>query len=155
VVYRFAPDGLTEPQVQVVDANERTLDVAMHRLPGPSPRFRGTLTPNTAGVYRITAATPGMTPPQLEAKFSVYDVNMERLHTAADPIALAMLSDLSGGAALEVQSASDLAGHLARHRQSVLAPPRIEYVWDQSFVMWMLLGWLGLEWIARRLAGLW
>jgi hypothetical protein len=36
----------------------------------------------------------------------------------------------------------------------MVVPPRLEYIWDTSFVMTLLLIWAGFEWMLRRLAGL-
>jgi hypothetical protein len=155
VVYRFAPDGVADPRVQVIDPNNKPVDVAVHRLPGPSPRFRASWNPEVAGVHRVLAETPGMTPPQLDARFNVYDVNVERLHTSANPLALQMLADASGGALLKTDELDELPERLARHRSAMQAPPRLEYIWDKASVMLLLLGWLGAEWLLRRMAGLW
>jgi hypothetical protein len=155
IVYRFAPDGLAEPRVQVIGPDNKPVDIAVHRLPGPSPRFRASWNPEFAGVYRVVAETPSMTPPQLDARFNVYDVNVERLHTSANPLALQMLADASGGALLKTDELDDLPERLARHRNAMQAPPRLEYIWDKASVMLLLLGWLGAEWLLRRMAGLW
>jgi hypothetical protein len=155
VIYRFAPDGLAEPRVRVLGPDNAPVDVTVHKLPGPSPRFRATWTPETAGVHRVVAETPGMTPPELDVRFNVYDVNVERLHTSANPLALEMLADVSGGALLKTDELDDLPARLARHRDAMQAPPRLEYIWDKAAVMVFLLGWLGAEWLLRRMAGLW
>lgn len=155
VVYRFSPDGAADPRLTLTDPRGQAVDVAMHRLPGPSPRYRAKFTPESSGVYTVAAETPGMTPPRLEGRFNVYDVNMERLQTASNPLALKMLSDLSGGSVIEGASMDELANQLQKHRRAMLAPPRVEYVWDRASIMFLLLGWIGAEWLLRRAAGLW
>jgi hypothetical protein len=155
VVYRFAPDGFQPPQVKITDAAGQTVEAAAARLPGPSPRFRTTFTPKQPGVYHVVAQTPSMTPPQLEARFNVYDVNLERLQTAANPIALQMLADLSGGMAVDAADLDKLTDQFERNRRAQQSPPRLEYLWDRGWVMTILLGAFCLEWVLRRFAGLW
>jgi len=155
VVYRFSPDGAAEPRLTITDPKDERVELAMHRLAGPSPRYRAKFNPVIAGVHSVVAETPGMTPPRLDGRFNVYDVNMERLQTAANPLALKMLADLSGGAVIDSQKMDDLGSQLQRHRRAMLAPPRIEYVWDRASIMLLLLAWMGAEWLLRRAAGLW
>ncbi|HVJ69874.1 MAG TPA: hypothetical protein VM510_17985 [Caulifigura sp.] len=155
VAYRFAPDGATAPSIELSTPSGDVERLVLKRLPGPLPRFRVNLAPAVAGVHNVKALTPGLTPTELTARFNVYDVNRERLNASADPLALKMLADLSGGAVVEPESFGELAGHLSRHRRSLETPPRIEFIWDQAFIMWTLLGWIAAEWLIRRLLGLW
>lgn len=155
VAYRFAPDGASAPVVELSAPGGDSSHLILKRLPGPLPRYRVTFIPQTAGIHHVTALTPGLTPPELTARFNVYDVNRERLNASADPLALKMLSDLSGGSVVEPESFSELGEQLARHRRALQIPPQIEFLWDRAFVMWALLSWITLEWLIRRAMGLW
>ncbi|HVJ84826.1 MAG TPA: hypothetical protein VM452_04230 [Caulifigura sp.] len=155
VAYRFAPEGAAPPSLELTAADGKTQPLILKRLPGPLPRYRVTFEPETAGVYLVKAQTPGLTPPELTARFNVYDVNRERLNASADPLALKMLSDMSGGAVIEPTKFGELQAQLARHRRSMETPPRIEFIWDQAFFMWTLLCWIAAEWLIRRALGLW
>ncbi|QDT54975.1 hypothetical protein Pan44_30160 [Caulifigura coniformis] len=155
VAYRFAPDGAAAPSLELTSPGGETRPLVAKRLPGPLPRYRATLQTDAAGVHHVTASTPGLTPAEMTARFNVYDVNRERLNASADPLTLKMLSDLSGGAVTEPESFEELGNQLASHRRSMETPPQIEFIWDQAFVMWTLLGWMAAEWLIRRLLGLW
>jgi hypothetical protein len=155
VAYRFAPEGAAAPVLELTSPTGETGQLVAKRLPGPLPRYRVTFKADEAGIHHVKATTPGLTPPELTARFNVYDVNRERLNASADPLSLKMLSDLSGGAVIEPESFSDLTDQLGKHRRSMEVPPRIEFIWDQAFIMWMLLIWISLEWLIRRLLGLW
>ncbi len=133
----------------------QTLEFPMRRLPGPLPRFRLDFTPEFAGVHSIRASMPGLTPPELTSRFNVYDINRERLNASADPLTLRMLSDLSGGAVIDVRNPGQLLTKLDRHHRSLAIPPQVEFVWDQAFIMWTLLSWIAMEWFLRRAMGLW
>jgi len=155
VAYRFAPEGAAAPVLEMSLPGGEAIQLPAKQLPGPLPRYRVTFKADAAGIHHVKATTPGLTPSELTARFNVYDVNRERLNAAADPLPLKMLSDLSGGAVVEPGSFSSLADQLAKHRRSMEVPPRIEFIWDQAFVMWTLLAWIALEWLIRRLLGLW
>lgn len=155
VTYKHEPPIGADPELVLVGPDGEPQEVALHRLPGSSPRFRATLEPNAVGTHEVTLTAPGMTPAEIGKRFSVYDVNLERLQTAANAMPLRILAEHSGGAFFQAELVDDLHDQLRRHRQSLLSPPRLEYLWDQGAIMTLLLVWMGLEWIIRRLTGLW
>ncbi len=155
VAYRFAPDGAPHPTVELSTPDGQTASLDLKRLPGPLPRYRASFRPVAAGIHRVKALTPGLTPPELTARFNVYDVNRERLDASADPLTLKILSDLSGGAVIPPESIGDLGRQLSRHRRALDVPPQVEFLWDRAVVMWTLLCWIAAEWLLRRLLGLW
>ncbi len=155
VVYRQPPPTGADPRLELRGPDGDTIDIALHELPGQSPRYRATLSPPATGVYRVTAHTPGMTPAQLEKRLNVYEVNLERLQTSANYLALQMLAEHSGGALFEAENLGSLGETLQRHRQSMLIPPQREYLWDRAWIMTLLLIWAGAEWLFRRMVGLW
>jgi hypothetical protein len=95
-----------------------------------------------------------MAPAEQEQRFSVYDVNEERLNTTVNPMPLKVLAEHSGGEFFEVDQASTFVERLRRHRLSLEAPPQTEFVWDDWRYLVLLLTWAGAEWIARRRVGL-
>jgi hypothetical protein len=155
VVYKQPPSTGAGPQLELLGPDGESLPVALHELPGQSPRFRATVTPEVTGVHRVAVRAPGMTPAQLDRKFNVYEVNLERLQTSANFLALRMLAEHSGGAMFDVSNAGDLRDQLQRHRAAMLVPPQLEYLWDHGLIMTLLLVWAGVEWLLRRAAGLW
>jgi len=95
-----------------------------------------------------------MQPLRQSQRFNVYDTNVERLMTAADPMTLRILAEHSGGRFYEAEQAADLVNQLRLFRMSQQVPPQLEYVWDQGAIMVLLLLWGGSEWLLRRLSGL-
>lgn len=155
VTYKHEPAIGADPVLELTGPDGAPVDVALHRLPGGSPRFRATLAPEAAGIHRVALTAPGMSPSEIARNFSVYDVNLERLQTAANAMPLRILAEHSGGAFYQAEFVDDLHDQLRRHQQSLLTPPTLEYLWDQGVIMTLLLVWMGLEWIFRRLTGLW
>ena len=155
VSYKHAPPGDVPPTLRLIAPDGEAKQIALNSLPGRFPRFRANLEPEIVGLHRVELTAPGMEPAQLEQSISVYDVSLERLQTAANPLPLRMLAEHSGGVFFEAEEAGDLFDQLRRHRLSMLSPPKMEYIWDHGAVMTLLLVWIGIEWIVRRLTGLW
>ena len=155
VAYKHASTDGAAPRLEVIGPDGAAVDVALHNLPGAFPRYRATLTPGATGIHEVRLAAPGMQPAELSRKFSVYDVNLERLHTAVNPTPLRILAEHSGGRFLATDEMSELLSYLDRHLASLQTPPRLEYLWDRGLILTLLLVWMGIEWITRRVAGLW
>ncbi|MCA9041302.1 MAG: hypothetical protein KDA65_13195 [Planctomycetaceae bacterium] len=154
VVYKHTPAAGAHPELKLTDPESETRVVALFRVAGREPRFRTELKPDIVGVHRLVVDAPGMQPAQLDSNFNVYDINIERLSTAANPMALQILAEHSGGKFLEADQLSELSEHLLRHRAAVMIPPKLEFIWDQWVIMTLLLLWCGSEWLFRRSAGL-
>jgi hypothetical protein len=155
VAYKLAPADGALPTLDLVAPDGTALNVALHKLPGVLPRYRATLSPAVAGIHQVRVRAPGMAPGEVAKQFNVYNINLERLHTAANPQALRLLAEESGGKFLDENAVGDLENLLERHLASLEMPPQLEYVWDQGWILTALLGWMGLEWIVRRATGLW
>jgi hypothetical protein len=154
VVYKLAPDSEAHPAVIVTDPTGKATEVSLHRLPGRDPRFRATINPPTAGVYHVALHTPELKPQTQECGFSTYDVSLERLETSANPMAMAVLAEHTGGEAFKPNQADLLMDKLERRRLATIVPIEPEYIWDKGVILFILLLWVGLEWIVRRKAGL-
>src|SRR5262249_2268192 len=151
---RLPPGVDAHPTVSIADSSGQTSEVPLHRLPGQDPRFRATVNPSRAGVYRAILRSPGLKPEKQEHGFSVYDVSLERLETWANPLAMSVLSEHSGGEVLRPDQADLLIDRLNRQRLAGIVPTEPEYIWDNGGILFLLLTWTGLEWIIRRKAGL-
>jgi len=90
----------------------------------------------------------------LEARFSVYDIDLERLESAADPGSMRMLAEQTGGEALNPYEPEALGKVLQRYLAMMTLPPQPSYIWDQGFFLFLLLLIAGFEWIARKLGGM-
>jgi hypothetical protein len=154
VAYKHTPAGGAHPRLELTDTTGATREVALAPLPGRDPRYRATYRPAAAGVYQVALLAPGMTPDRQGRKFSVYEVNLERLQASAVHAPLMALAAETGGAYFEAHQADELAQRLSRHRASLQVPPQLEYIWDQWWVMLGVLLWAGSEWLFRRAAGM-
>lgn len=154
VVYKRAGTGAAPPNLTLTLPSGDQQTIAMAPVPGRESRYRAQVDPQSVGIFQLALHTPDAEPAKIERKFSVYDINLERLNASANPLPLRILADHSGGEFLDTKAAEDLADHLHRQRASMVVPPKLEYIWDQGFVMVLLLMWAGVEWLIRRLVGL-
>ncbi len=118
--------------------------------------MQGSFSPRQTGAYHAVLETPGMNPPRQEKRFSVFDVNFERLQTAANPEAMRLLAEQSGGLFFkgDASAGGGLPEALAKHQESRGVLPQVNFLWDKGPILVVLLVWMGAEWLGRRRAGL-
>ena len=153
VVCKVPPSEGTEMKVTLTDPAGKSQEAPLHRLPGVDSRLQGTFMGETVGVYRAVLESPALNPPRQEKKFSIYDVDIERLQTSANPEAMRTLAEQSGGILLRTDQAGQLPAELARQRQMRIVAAQPDFVWDKWLILVVLLVWTGAEWLARRRAG--
>jgi hypothetical protein len=156
-VFKTAPSGAAGQQAKVTltGPDGKSQEAPLAPATSAGGRMQGSYTPRQTGVYRVLLETPGMNPPRQERRFSVFDVNIERLQTAANPEAMRLLAEQSGGLFFQAgASAGGLPEALARHQESRGVLPQVNFLWDKGPILVVLLVWMGAEWLGRRRAGL-
>jgi hypothetical protein len=154
VVFKIAPQTSTHPTVTVVDPNGKAEQIVLSRLPRRDPRFRASYAPAVAGVHRVTLNTPDLTPSQQQRGFNVQDVTLERLETSADPALMRQLAQATGGETFHPNEPDRFLQKLQRRSLASIIPTEPKYIWDNGAILFIMLLWLGLEWLMRRKAGL-
>ncbi len=158
VVARFSPPVGFNPSVRVTppgatgEITPQTLTLSP--VPGAPLRLRATYEPTVSGVHRVDVDAAPLQPAKLTGRFSVSDIDVERLDASARPDQMRALAEATGGLALDASQAGSLADDLQRLRASQRVPSRADYIWDQWWVLAGVLLWAGVEWIMRRAAGL-
>lgn len=141
--------GEEAPHVRVVDPAGQAHDVPLRPVDEEGMRFQASLSPAAAGVHRVLLeAGAGETH---ERKFSVYDVDVERLEASAAPEELRVLAEQSGGRLLT--SADELPAELLERRAEHWRRREASFIWDRWPILAALLLWIGAEWFVRRRAG--
>lgn len=138
------------PRVQVVDPAGQAHDVPLRPVDDEGTRFQASFEPVAAGVHRVLLEAG--TADAQERKFSVYDVDAERLEVSAAPEGLGVLAEQSGGRLLT--SITDLPTELLERRAEHARQREANFVWDRWPVLAALLLWIGAEWFVRRRAGM-
>ena len=156
-IFKTAPSGPAVAQVKVAltGPDGKSQEVPLTSAGPAGGRMQGSFTPRQTGVYCALLETSGMNPARQEKRFSVFDVNFERLQTAANPEAMRLLAEQSGGLFFKADaSAGGLPEALAKHQESRGVLPQVNFLWDKGPILVVLLVWMGAEWLGRRRAGL-
>jgi len=156
VVARASTQTAFNPSVTLtpVDAAGEPQTLTLSPVPGGSLRLRATVEPKDVGVYRVDVDARPLRPAALTGKFSVYDIDVERLETSANPAGMRQLSEATGGIAFKPDQADTFIDELERLRLAQQVPAQPKYVWDRWWPLVGLLVWVGIEWIVRRTLGL-
>lgn len=150
---RFMGETQVPPQLVVVDPQGGQHELQPVRVENSSMRWTCQFEPKIKGVYMVRAAGSPTDQP-LEEKFQVYDVDIERLQSAANPLAMYQLAELSGGKTLDPDQPQELMRSLNRRKTMMAVPPQPKFIWDQGWILILILGVAGLEWITRKKGGL-
>jgi len=154
VITRIMPrDFDYAPKITVTDPAGKQHEPAVRKLTGGT-RYQATYKPAQTGVHQVQLDASPLKPSPQERKFSVYYEDIERLESSADPDGMRTLAEQSGGSFFTPDEAAELPAQLARSLAAQIKPNQPEYVWNQGFVLALLLIWTGLEWLARRGVGL-
>ncbi len=95
-----------------------------------------------------------MQPLHQAQRFNVYDTNVERLMTMADPMALRMLAEHSGGRFYEADQAGDLVTQLRLFHLSQRSAAAVGVHLGQRSAHGRIARLGRLEWLLRRFSGL-
>lgn len=147
-----APEAFV-PSLRLIGPDGQSHTASLGQVPGLETRYATSFTPQQTGAWSAVLDAPPLSPARQTRRFSVYDLNVERLRTAARPQVLRELAEQTGGEFFTADQEVDLADRLRRQRVAQIIPLRAEYAWDRAWVMAVLLGWMGIEWIARRQGG--
>ncbi|HMO14432.1 MAG TPA: hypothetical protein PKD64_07170 [Pirellulaceae bacterium] len=117
---------------------------------GRDPRYHAEIPVSEEGVHQLELTVPGMMPETISRKFSAYSFSIERINTIAQGRTLELISEQTGGRHYRDHEFKKYLDDLTISEEAATAPPRVEYIWDQTWLM-VLLGLLaGAEWILRR-----
>jgi hypothetical protein len=133
------------------DGVERTLELA--RDAEREGTYRGSLEVDRPGVYRawLEGRVGGTSQRVSTTEFEVVLPSREIQDPSPDPAALRELATTTGGVALELSAARELArqfpGGEERHEP---ISSRLEDAWDDWHTLLLALALLGAEWILRK-----
>lgn len=110
--------------------------------------YEGYFTPSAPGRYRLESNENDQ-PISNTTEFQVADDNRELAETNLDLENLKRISNLTGGECLGIQEFSRLVSLV--DQQTVTSIVRSERsLWDNGWILGLLVGLLGIEWIQRR-----
>ena len=145
------PPALT---VRSTGGEERSLPARLRPSAGRPGQYETVLRPTRAGRLVLTVAPPDGGDPASEA-LEVRLPKLERLTVRQDRELLTALADRTGGEYLPLsEAAARLPARLPDRSRTVTIDERLRALWDRTWVLAVLVGLLGVEWLTRKLARL-
>jgi hypothetical protein len=151
---RHVPRPDTPAELAVTTPAGRTQRLALTRRGEAIITATASFEPADPGVYSVRLDAPQMTPSSQTARFCVYDYSAERVHRGADPGTMRALAEASGGAVISPTNPRELLPHLNAAHPTGARTRDVDYVWDQPWVLTLLIALLTIEWAVRRRRGL-
>ena len=156
-VYAHVLDDRFEPVMQSgFDITVTPLDVPDARLQNVTLRpdagspglYEGFFSPTHAGRYRVEANT-GDRSLSNTTEFQVSDVEPEMADTNMQIDSLRRIAELSDGKCLGMSEIKDLRSllNLERHEETYTTEILL---WDNAWIILLLVAFMGTEWIIRR-----
>jgi hypothetical protein len=120
--------------------------------PGDASRLAGEFLPERVGRYRAAARFPDGT--QQDARFIVFNENLEETEVTTDTLGLRRLCESSGGRVIEPADLARLLGELDGEKSEATPKTRLRPVWNVAWVFYLIGLLFGLDWFLRRRWGL-
>ncbi|MGI9014315.1 MAG: hypothetical protein ACR2GY_08715 [Phycisphaerales bacterium] len=154
VTYRTIQAHSPGDTLEVAGPDGAILPLTLRQIASRETRYRAEFSPTSTGVHAVTLHTSGAEQTALTRRFSAFDLNVERLHAEARPLEMRMLAEETGGMSLRPEDFQKFVDTQTRARLAAVVPPRPEFIWDRSWILALLLMWMGCEWLLRRAAGM-
>ncbi len=153
VVMRSADPGVKEIPVVFYQGDHEAGRTTLNAVPGQdSYRLMGEFLPEKTGKYRASVHFPDGT--AQEARFIVYQENLEQTEVATDAGYLKRLCESSGGRLLAPPELPRLIGELNDKQRAAAPLTRLQTVWDRAWFFYLIGVLFGLDWYLRRRWGL-
>lgn len=117
--------------------------------------YRGTFTPDVAGIYtiRVEASLPGVGIAEDTSYVRVADLNTEYFDAEMRPALLRRMANETGGRFYTPATAGTLADDVALSKHGVTVVNQLD-LWDMPVVLVLLMSLVTAEWSYRKLRGL-
>ena len=140
--------------VQSSGGDERSLPAELRPSASRPGQYEAVLRPTRAGRLVLTVTPPDGGDPSSEA-IEVRLPKLEQLTVRQDRALLTSLADATGGEYLSLSDAATrLPALLPDRTRTVTIDERLRALWDRTWVLALLVGLLGVEWLTRKLARL-
>ena len=143
-----------EPHIVVTFPDGESKQIALTPIAGRNPRFRTKIKADQIGIHDVRLNAPGVLEEELSHKFVAYQINVEKLNTTANPMTLQMIAGQCSGDFYKPDDCEKFLKQVKLDAEAAKTPPKTVYIWDQAWLMLLLLVSVGSEWILRRYAGL-
>ena len=149
---RLQPLQRESVSVSIIDEQGRPVSVP-ESLPGDSRKtgqFFNTFRPGRPGIYRVTVPVPESSD-VLQTNIEVVLPNLESENPSQDVKLLTSLVEGTDGKYLTLENARrQIAELLPNRSEPIVVDEQLKTLWDRQWLMFLLIGLLGVEWALRR-----
>lgn len=159
-ITRYVQDDSVQPHLIVTAPSGHRQRLGMSPLSEERSQYTAAVTPTESGVYHLRLewtrqdTTVISDLPIRTSRLAVYDPSLERLDTSARPDVLATISQATGGRSIELDQREQLVAFGRELQSARRSTAQIRYVFDQPWLLVLMVSLLGLEWFVRRRRGL-
>lgn len=143
------------------EAENSDRTIVLTPIPDREGYYQGRFAPTGAGQYRLALRLPGRSTGRpagddrpVQKEISVRPSDIEMKDTAMNRTALARLAEASGGKYFEIDETDRLAALIPDSSRSFVTRERPRPLWDNAYILLLLVGVLTVEWILRKKAKL-
>lgn len=150
---QFAPLELESIPFELVDPAGRPLSPArqLRREPSQRGEYVGDFRASLPGTYKLELQLPESRE-QLTAEVVVSTPRLEDEDIRQNVRLLTELARDTGGQYLPIENAAaEIPALLPNRGEQFFIPERLRTLWDRSWVMYLLVGLLSMEWLTRKL----
>jgi hypothetical protein len=150
---QFQPLDDAEVPMQVTDPTGRPLvpPLLLQRDPNRPAEYTGNLLAALPGRYKLELNVPD-TRNTLTGEVAVLLPALEMAELRQNVPALTQLAEATGGAYLSVEeAAAGIPALLPNMGQQIIIDQQLRELWDRQWVLYLLVGLLGAEWLTRKL----
>lgn len=131
------------------EAGEAITEIELARQSETDERYAATFLPDSPGNLRVRLTEPSLVALDLETPVEVFAPDDELRQPETDHELLADISRATGGRMLQPDELSELP-NLLPNRQIVTVNPLRERIWDTPLFFVLLVLFLTLEWVGRK-----
>ncbi|MCA9036435.1 MAG: hypothetical protein KDA91_14975 [Planctomycetaceae bacterium] len=153
---RLQPLQSDSVTVSIIDADGRPVSVPdqLNNDGRGTGQFRNNFRPPRPGVYRISVPVPESSD-VLTAMLEVVRPNLESQNATQDVAGLMALTENNDGKYLSIAEAmAELPDLLPDRSEPVIIDEQLRTLWDRSWLMYLMIALLALEWGLRRVVRL-
>jgi len=153
---RMEPVQVDSVPMSIIDSDGRPVSVPdrLRNTAGNSGRYSAVFRPLRPGTYRVSVPIPDSTD-ALQATIEVTLSNLESEHSEQN---VGLLTDLvrdTRGAYLTLAECPEGLPQLLPDRSElVVIDEQLQTLWDRSWLMYLMIALLGVEWLLRRVVRL-
>lgn len=146
-------DPRQAPKVEVESPDQEQATVILAPVSGKPGRFDGLYRPTRTGVFKARLLPPGAVSAEEDTPLRLFEVRLpsvELQEPRANQETLASMAETTGGELFTLATLDTLSDRIQPIIETMPIDSSEENLWDRQWVILLLVGLLGVEWLLRR-----